>query len=91
MQVEGGRWKVNVFASHIRDNMNFNPQRSEGEGEFVSVVPHPALHRRKFASDEADFHYPFNPDLSTCLYISSLSALISRLCPNSPLAHSSAN
>ena len=54
--MEGGRWKVRVFALHIRDDVDFDAERGEGAREFEGVVAHPTLHGGEFASEEADSH-----------------------------------
>ncbi len=61
MHVESGRWKVGVLTAHVRDDVDLDIQRGEGEGEFMSVIPHPAQHGGKFASDETESHcFPIN-------------------------------
>ena len=76
---------------HARDDVDLDAQRGEGFRQFVSVVPHPALPRRKFASDKAKFHYSFSPDFITCQYTPTFARRISRLCPANPLTHSTIN
>lgn len=56
MQVEGGKWNVSISTLQVRDDVDFDAQRGQGAGELAGVIPHPALHGREFASDEAEVH-----------------------------------
>ena len=52
-RMAGWTWKLEV-GDAPRNDVHLNPQSRQGFGEFVRVVPYPALHGRKFACDETE-------------------------------------